>query len=723
MFSAFADDSNKESFDKIRLDDHLLVEWDDDRGFVVTDENEDTHRRLKTSGEKIVKIWNLGDQSKFGSNSYGYGKHLIALTAGNSLYIFDYHGSLKGTIDEHESDLVDILFLKGRRLLTLSDDGLIGLWQLPEGQSIALLQTDVASTDALAINERQEILLTQESQESRIWDFRGNQLAGLKGIQGKVKKSYFLEDGRLLTESVTSSRTIQSLWDQDGSPLCTFPENVNLESGYIELPEGKIAISLKAGGCKVYSRDGNHVAEYAQSTKLTETIGKIANAGGELQKEKAEKPSILDYEHINNPFPTRKRKGGGSVREEVEKQQIYNNGSEESQKLWDFFNRPRTEKIQKALLKTIKNLRLERENLDQLASEQDTKIGQIRNHIKLFGVLSVIALAAAPLAALENLSYTVGPGAAFLVLCGLCLSRTAALRNARHYRACVAEIRPGCDYGIEKIKNYRQSILEERPDRRHKGIYSGEGVQEIIERRIHRDLKQKALDACGIEQEDIVTENREPVVMHDGALYQNLSDFVKKRLNWHNLYSFWQVKSGDVLYATEYIQFIFLGKDKIDTYVTVYDFIQERSLDTAVQSFYYRDVTNISKREVERNVDPNRPLPITLISISVSSGEAVEFSIADENTFIEQDDGSSEQDTESSLEELEREYENLKNDEELSEEEREEELSRIEDMMTRTKGWSRQSAVKAAQNANKIADDAVRAIRSQLRRHKENSDV
>jgi len=414
-------------------------------------------------------------------------------------------------------------------------------------------------------------------------------------------------------------------------------------------------------------------------------IGNFIKGRIKLEYDKIHKNRIAQFDHLSNPYEQ-----GIIADEEIKKQKLDFDKSH-NKLMWNFFNRPIWKKIKGLLSKEEKeakiygnifNISIESIKETILQKTNQLKEAKSKNSINL--ILAGVLFAAGIIAgiAINPMGYGVIAAAAFVYYRYLEIQKDINklqldIKTLENQIATIDVVYPEINRFLEDIKKYRNVILRQLPIFSNPNIFDGKEVQEVMNKLIESKLNKEALEYCGLVQDDIVHIDKKAIVVKNGSLLQLNTG----KINNHNLNSFWKIEDGSVLFAVQYIQHIFLTVDKIDIFSAHYDFIQDKFINKEAQAFYYKDVTNISKREIERELlSKNTKASATEIALKVSSGDKIEFTIFNNDTLSELN--ANIEDTpnnEKEIKDLELEYKEIESSKDYdSEEEKEEELSHIE---------------------------------------------
>ena len=146
----------------------------------------------------------------------------------------------------------------------------------------------------------------------------------------------------------------------------------------------------------------------------------------------------------------------------------------------------------------------------------------------------------------------------------------------------------------------------------------------------HDKIYEKAKESCGVEDSDIVGNDGKAIVLQEFAFLQSKKLSGYSKLNEDYIDTYWSTATGDLMSSCYYVQYIFMLEDKIETYSTFYDIIQDKQVGKDVQSFYYSDISKIS--EVEEDIGL---FGITKFEIAINSGDKIQINLKNQTTVDE----------------------------------------------------------------------------------------
>ncbi len=173
----------------------------------------------------------------------------------------------------------------------------------------------------------------------------------------------------------------------------------------------------------------------------------------------------------------------------------------------------------------------------------------------------------------------------------------------------------------------------------------------------------------------------------------------------------------------QFIQFIFLTKDKIDVFTIYYDFITDKTVGKEAHTFYYKDVTNISKREVGRpatfTVDASGNFEATEIVMAVSSGQEIRLTVLNDDSLSSLKSMATDENAKTAAEiiaELEDELDEVRGDQSMNDNDKEEEINSLLGQIADVRAGD--FGDEPSESIGK-ADEAIKNIRHQVQVHKQ----
>ncbi len=697
----FADDSKDTQ--EVSLSKTVKVYWSlKSNIFVVFDEEMKTKTECKHD-DVLIAVEKINDSLFF------------TVSKDNVIKVWEKSGELYGSFEKHTKKIIGIEILYDG-ILSISSNDFIYRWDF-DGYERYEIDSKISSLDKIQIGE--DFFQLLDDIGLSIYDiYDGSKIKEFKSKTEFINGIKILSSEKIFTKDISGIK----LWNNAGEEIKEIDFDFDFDN-VIETKEYKIIILTTAKSIVILDKEGNTLSDYTPNEEIIEKFGQFVKARVKLEEVKQNKNKIEQFEHIYNPYEK-----GVIAKEEIKKQKL-DFDNKHKRLFWDFFNRPVWKSIEEALkkeekeatiYKNIFNISAESINYDILQKGKELKkLKTINKYIIIFAILSIIAGGVS--------GYLVNPmGYGIfgfsLILLFIFFNKLSKINKLKtkikqleNQILTINIVFPEISKFINDIKIYRNNILRQLPIFKNPNLYEGIEIQKIMEDLIHNSLYQEALTYCGLVQNDIIHYEGKAIIIKNGSFLQSNTS----RINEHNLKSFWKTKDGNIIFAVQYIQYIFLTIDKIDIFSTHYDFIQDKFINKEAQAFYYKDVTNISKKEIERELlNKNTKALATEISLKVASGDKMEFTILNSDTFNElNSDMENISNHTNEIKELEKEYKAIENSSEYdSEEEKQEELEYIEKQIQLLR------ANESLDHRVKFSMDevhmAIQNIRAQIKKHK-----
>jgi len=188
---------------------------------------------------------------------------------------------------------------------------------------------------------------------------------------------------------------------------------------------------------------------------------------------------------------------------------------------------------------------------------------------------------------------------------------------------------------IEVIKTHRSEILNSLPSHQDNQFFYGDKVNELINNKIKNEIQQSAMKECDVDESDITYQSKggktkgQAIILQDWSYIQ---DNRPSRLNEQNEKALRFDRKGQLVSAVRSIQYIFLTEEKLDVFSTFYDFIADKHIGRRSNSFYYKDVSNVARREVYRPFF-GREVTGSEITLSAASGDEISLTLMNEESI------------------------------------------------------------------------------------------
>lgn len=677
---------------ELPFDDNIRLLWNPAHKVITyKDIDEEVEKELSDHKDAIVGVYKLD------SNCF------LSISKDNCAKFWSKDGSLKGSFhSEHSLEAVDINY---SYVIFITLEGL-RCWSF-DGEEIYSIDAKLLSLDNIKISY-DFIHLISDNATQIYKKNSGRFLYKLNGIASFIEEIKILSSGKILS----LAGSLISLWDEKQEKICDIHTSFDFEE-IIEKEEDLIILSQEKEVI-VLDKNGEIKSSYKPKKKLLSLLQKLIHARSKLDKLRVEKNKIELFPHINNPYS----KQINDIQEELEKQKI-DLESDIKKSMWRFFNRPVLGSIVGILSEESSNTDECLKRIESESEDAKSKIDELKKRLpsasKSFiywgfaallmgiGIVLQITLQQSVIA-----FSTMGVG---LLLFLMALNEGNNKKNIKleikEFESALDtlnEIKPFVDSLGSDIYLYKKGLLNQMPNYQKLKKIVDERIKQLLE----EDISTEALRYCGLTEDDIVSADKKPITLHDASLIQKNSE----HLSIHNLLSFWKSEEG-LAFATQYIQYIFLSDIKIDVFSTHYDFIQDKFVRKESQAFYYKDVTNISKEEVDRVLILDNKLALaTEVSLKVSSGDNIAITILNEDTFdeISNVNESSESEKEANINNLTKMQETAKNkgDDEI--------VELIQFQLEQLQIDDKKSFIEVAMQ-NK-ADKTVQNIRAQVHKYK-----
>ncbi len=707
---------NNTSSREIEIDKHFSVRWDlGSKRFEII--NNDLKKIEKIDlDNKIIGIVRL--------NNY----LILTLSKDNIFNIWNLKGQKRATYQEHKNEILGIEFFEEKEdsyILSISKDEGIKFWNV-RGNELYKVDSKIQTLKDIQIIDTQFQLI--DADNLYVYElFSGEKIATFKS-----QKKFISENRVLNTKKRLTNDGAIKLWDEDDNKIKELNFHFDFDN-LVETVNNKMIILTNESSIIILNEKGETESDYTPTSEIIKSFKKFIYGRSRLRHMLIYKNKIQKFPHLYNPYEKDK-----IAEDEIANQNLVKILEEDvdTKFIWDFFNRP-IFRIIKNLLKEEEKESIIYENIFNTSIESITeeinnsnkKITELQSSSKFNMIITIIAFVIA-----MGVGIGVNPlGFGILIISFFTFmsitsknSEISTLRDTiKKLESQINTIKvvyPEMNRFINDIKTYRESLINQIPKNKNEDIFNGKKVKEIMNKLINSTINDTAMEYCGLLESDIKHQDKKAIILNEGSLLQAN----KSKIEPHNLYSFWGTEKGDILFAVQYMQYIFLTEDKIDIFNAHYDFIQNKFIRKESQSFYYKDVTNISKKEVERKLLGNdKETSATEITLKVSSGDSINFTIFNKDTLkglegltdskisVKQESDDKKTDP---IVELKNQVEEIKNSEEYdNEEDRAEEL---EGLMESIKELEENKINENVNFSDDEVNKAIQNIRTQIKKHK-----
>ena len=724
----------KEKQDKyeLELSNGWMVYHDEE--LYIQDPDEIDPKKLRGQSSSILALLSLNT------------KVFLSISQEGEMILWNNKGK-KELAFEKTMPITGVSLISKDEFITTNSEGNVILWNLTKSDPVVTFQTKIQSFSDMELDYGYYSFINKNVGLD-VYRADGTKLLTFKGQKTFFKGWRQFTNGFWLTS--TSDSTIQ-LWSKDGEEITKLKHQLNFTNDTHYINDELFAFSSDD---KVYIYKFEDGSKYSTYDNLSQELKTFIKSNNTLVQVKKDKPSILDFKHVKNPS----YKNSYIPRDVIEEYNI-DIKNDEKKTLWNFFNRPLFHQIQTLLQADEKSTKQFRKKIHtkklenkKLLEEKETEIKSITKRKKIFGILALISLLATIVSALvvsKQVDFELNfqillifvPSATSFLFILLWNSARGNLNNTKEEEKVLHSnidtldiLMPETVEFLKALNSYRTSIIEQIPIVRDQNLYNGTKVQEIIKNKINGSIKEMALSECGIEESDIdyidkVTTKKAPIILDSWSYIQDKNgDSMAGNIINHNEMSLWSTKTNGTLFAVQYIQYIFLTKDKLDVFNTYYDFLTDSYISKQSFAYYYKDVTNISKREVKRVIfaENDDNYSATEITLQVSSGDSINLTIVNPDTMKKlqeqfTDTSDNEQfDNEELLKDLEEKRQQIKDDDELNQTEKNDKLEKINGNITQLQ--NQDIVIEEETIEMTRANQAIQNIRTRLRDHKTGSN-
>ncbi|GGW54578.1 hypothetical protein [Alishewanella tabrizica] len=687
------------------------------------------------------------------ANAFWLGEHqrLLVQSDNHELHFLDTnaHSILK---TETVSDSIKEIGISDNLLFACTFEKLMVI-SLSKASQLFLTQAAVRSLKDIIITNDNRYIGIVSKQEFSLYNLDGSKAVTFNRDNFIPTAAHRLSDNSWLTLEQNNDIF---WWLHDGTEASKLPWSVDIHNGIRLLDNGNLLCT--DGNSVIYeiTKSGNLAAEYVQYGCEWSQINNIAPVAKGLH-ETIKALNLIDTKSNTNQKLTRfphayNLIGHNTPNIEDSEGQIIAGASIKRKairnpRIWSFFYRPIERTLRNQLADEMRAISIvddqianEDKSLRKLESEK-IAYGASRNTIGVFWLLLLIASVVSAvwsdwitsMSDIPEFAPVIGIGL-FAIL--LITSLTAARKSYRHAKEIASALKlldTVKNQTIEfksKVKNYRRTLLKQLmlvKENRISDFDMGKHVEEILSKQI----RQKALDECGLDESEINSLDADgneirTYINEPGYLQFSDVEDIPPSINKTNLYSFYLDSDNKPIFAVQYIQYFFLGKNKIDAFTCFYDFINDEIFSNQSHTFYYRDVTNISKREIDLSQENgpsnlnNAKLGIEM-KLVVASGDMIRINIATDETYREMN-----KEVDANIHQLNTSKNNIKDEirqieqnSNLSIEEKEEELNDLREALEKIDIDFSRRISETVSTHTKTSNQIIQHVRGRLKELKE----
>lgn len=628
--------------DKKNISDELTV-IAQDSGVILVHEEEGSETPLKGVSGRVRTVLTLNK-----------GKYIALIEESDRISIYSTKGRLIKKVEPSGEKLLCLIEFSQEILGVVYKNYGIDIWNVKSFLKTGLIEASVISSEDAVISDHSGEafpygwFILYERDKALICSNDGEAHFTLSGFIDKaIRGIYLYRNHCVINYGLQNIR--RAIWDNDGNKVAEHKFSNHGRAAQLEISKNAMMAVEDDGDVVYHAPPGeSHIGAHTNDRLFLQTITDIADSGWKIIREQTDNPTPEHFPHSTNPISEPK-----PIVDERRRAARLSRKNEKFELFWNFFNRPEIDSIRVALGSEMRKLRSFDESLVEKKEKTEAEILHLGKTIPwIYGaiVLGLVGVLIAFLQPDENIGNVASiAGGVFALFFAYHLRKAKSkLGNAKKLLSLVTMLQDKVRSLICEIRDYRRGIIGELPIMERPQIYSGKEITELIDETVRGPIRQAAMNESGIVKEDIVYENNEPIVLRDWAYIQEIPDPVRGKIDKHNLNSFWVAQDKQFVFAVQFVQFIFLAEDKLDVFTCFYDFVQDSVIWKEAHAFYYRDVTNISKRDVDRSGlsmlfssatdEGNHSFPATEISFSVASGERISLTILKSDSFTSQED-------------------------------------------------------------------------------------
>lgn len=638
-------------------------------------------------------------------------KYLVVVDEGHQVSIVNTRANTLFTSDRFESEIDDIAFVPESDLLVIKTKSHVEIVDIKKRFSLSRFDAKIESFDNMLLSADFKHVGFETPRVYKVYQLHtGNIAVEFKTSRLKLKQARQLSNGSWVTQS---GDNIFQWWDESGNSIKLLKAAIDINSGVILLENNHILCTdndqkvfeidqkgklIASTGTKETSTWHPGYTELSTFSKITSLFIKGIET---VERAAATKSSLYNFPHIFSAI-------GLSVDSvQVEGERILTGRSEKreevgNKRLWNFFYRPKESELRNQFNQLMRDTSKADHECNELKKEwSDYKDNAIKEASKRGKVAIVTLLIGLFLIALSYYhdALRVENYLELFMLLGVPLFLWLSFSNLRKRKRAKAEIKDASQalslldtsrtlvsQVKEKIKAYRLMLVKQVP-RVGQERPSDTEVRDHIINLLDGKIRSIALDECGLDEDDVNSTDADgntirTYINEPAYLQFSEGESIPRGINKHNLFSFFLGPNNEPLFGIQFIQYFFLSAKKIDAFTCYYDFINDEMVANEAHTFYYRDVTNISKRQIDLTTDNGSSSNLSKAKVGVemklvvASGDNIRINIATDETYRmmnEQVSLHTSHEQDAKIRNIDDEIRSLQSNTELSEEEKAEE--------------------------------------------------
>ncbi|MCL5254789.1 MAG: hypothetical protein M1363_01460 [Gammaproteobacteria bacterium] len=559
-------------------------------------------------------------------------KLLVVVSAEGQVYLLNERASRLFVSDVFADPVLEVALDEDNHILAIRTANDVEIIDYKIETSVARFNESIQNFSKLMVTRDLEYVGFSTSGSYKIYGLE----SGALECEFKVRNFQLLSARQLANNTwltFSSKKEIQ-WWDAEGREITTLDTAVSIHSGIRLLDSGHLLcmdddkrifevdtqgkMVAAVGRNRFWSAGAAHIGELCDhTTKLLANMLRVENAH-------RNKSNLLNFCHIYSAIglsvdSVERENAGGQVKK------ILTGGSPKlkyvgNERIWNFFYRPKVSELRSQFIQVMRDTASADHKVRELKDLwQSAKVSMMKA-MKLRKGFALVALIAAVGAGgfaylsngqdIERYFDVWEPGAAALALLFMSFVGWRKAVNAKRQGVEIDSALSILDtvhrlIGDVKssVKSYRMKLVSQLPrvgEERPTDAQMRDHINALLDGKI----RSIALDECGLDESDVNSIDAEgnPIktYINEPAYLQFTEEKELPRgLNPQNLLSFFLGPNDEPIFAVQFIQFFFLGAKKIDAFTCFYDFINDEMVANEAHTFYYRDVTNISKRQLD----------------------------------------------------------------------------------------------------------------------------